>query len=284
MSVDVLSALVRGASFVAMFQAAGVAIFVALFRRHLPTASLLVRRIGFASAGIGIVLVSIHYGLEAARMSGELAGAFDSSLQRLVLHSAASVAWILRIVGLAMIAASVRSEDKVATIFGLIGAMAIIRGFLQVGHTASDADHGWLSVLLSVHLAVVAFWFGGLLPLYIAAQKEGASVASELVAEFSHIALWMVPLVFIAGVLMMLGLIDRWSVFGDGYGLLVLAKIVGFAVLMWLAALNKWRYGPLLATSPSAGIAFRRTVAVEYVLICVVLLATAFMTTFFSPE
>jgi putative copper export protein len=53
---------------------------------------------------------------------------------------------------------------------------------------------------------------------------------------------------------------------------------------MLLAALNKWRYGPALAGDDRARAAFQRTVAVEYVLICAVLMATAIMTTLFSPE
>jgi putative copper export protein len=55
-----------------------------------------------------------------------------------------------------------------------------------------------------------------------------------------------------------------------------------FAVLMGLAALNKWRYGPACAAGEAR--AFRRTVIVEYVLVCLVLAVTATMTTFYSPE
>jgi putative copper export protein len=65
---------------------------------------------------------------------------------------------------------------------------------------------------------------------------------------------------------------------------MLIAKVTIFAVLMTLAALNRWRYGPALASTPSFALAFQRTVAVEYVLICAVLTVTAIMTTLFSPN
>jgi copper resistance protein D len=228
--------------------------------------------------------VSAQYWLEAARMAGELSGAFDASLQRLVFDSPVSAAWMLRAVGLALIASSVRNESKLAAVLGIVGAIASIQAFSLVGHTASDEEHAWLSALLGIHLGVVAFWFGALLPLHIVSRTESAAVAADIVDDFSRLALWLVPAIFVAGVLMTAILVDRWSVFAQSYGVLLLTKVAGFALLMGLAALNKWRYGPALATTPCAAVAFRRSVAVEYGLICTVLAATAIMTTFFSPE
>jgi putative copper resistance protein D len=71
----------------------------------------------------------------------------------------------------------------------------------------------------------------------------------------------------------------------EPYGKLLIAKVVGFALLMGLAAANKWRLGPALALGavPSARW-FHRSVAAEYVLIAAVLTITAVMTSFFSPE
>ena len=284
MPVDFLSAFVRSLSFLALFQAAGVAIYVAFFGRQLLAAAAPVRRIGFFSAVAGVALVSVHYGLEAARMAGELSGAFDLSLQRLVLDSPMSAAWGWRTVGMALVAASIRNESKLAAALGVVGALVALQAFSLVGHTASDKEHAWLAALLGLHLGVVAFWFGALLPLAVVTRKESAAAAAALVDEFSRLALWFVPAIFVAGVLMTAMLVDRWSVFGESYGELLLAKIAGFSALMVLAGLNKWRYGPALAATPAAAVAFRRSVAVEYGLICAVLVATAIMTTFFSPE
>jgi putative copper export protein len=284
MAVDAISALVRGLSFVALFQAAGVAIFIALFGRRLAVTTQRVRSLGFLSALAALVLVTAHYALEAARMAGSLSGVFDLSLQQIVFESSMSTAWIWRTIGLVLIAGTIRRRDKASMIVSLIGAGAVIVGFLYVGHSAIHPDRAWLWPLLALHLAVVAFWFGSLLPLYAVSQTERATIAAEVVDGFSRIAIWIVPAIFLAGFVMAILLIDRWAAFREGYGLLLLAKIGGFAALMLLAALNKWRYGPALAAANGATAAFQRTVAVEYVLICAVLMATAVMTTLFSPE
>ena len=77
-----------------------------------------------------------------------------------------------------------------------------------------------------------------------------------------------------------------WRLCTQPYGELVIAKVALFAVLLALAAFNKWRFGPALAGDGdlAAGQRFRRMVIAEYVLIVVVLAVTAVMTTFFSPE
>jgi putative copper export protein len=285
MAVDALSALVRALSFVALFQAAGVAIFVALFGRRLADTSQSVRNLGFVSAIAAILLVAAHYALEAARMAGALSGVLDWSLHQIVLESSTSTAWAWRTIGLVAIAATIRRPGRVATSISLIGASAVVVGFLFVGHSAIHEQRAWLAPLLALHLVVVAFWFGSLLPLHAVSRTERAQIGAAIVEDFSRIAIWLVPAIFLAGVAMALLLIDRWATFREGYGLLLLAKIGGFAALMALAALNRWRYGPALAQGGGAAIgAFQRTVAVEYVLICAVLLATAVMTTLFSPE
>ena len=284
MAVDVLSALVRGLSFLALFQAAGVAMFLALFGRRLAETSRPVRRLGLVSALAAIVFVAVHYALEAARMAGAFSGVLDPMLQGLVFDSPMSTAGIWRMLGLALIAATIGRQGTASTVIGLIGAGAVIAAFLFVGHSAIHPDRAWLSMLLAIHLAVVAFWFGSLLPLYAVSRAERPAVAAEIVNDFSRVAIWSVPAILLVGVVMAVLLIDRWATFREGYGLSLLAKIIGFAALMALAALNKWRYGPALAEASGAAAAFRRTAAVEYVLICVVLMTTAVMTTLFSPE
>jgi putative copper resistance protein D len=71
----------------------------------------------------------------------------------------------------------------------------------------------------------------------------------------------------------------------SAYGLLLLAKFTGFTALIGLAALNRWRLGPAVATGNMAAIrSFRRSLGVEYVFFAGVLSVTALMTTLYSPE
>jgi putative copper export protein len=95
----------------------------------------------------------------------------------------------------------------------------------------------------------------------------------------------LVPLIFVAGAAIATLLLPDVEALAHPYGELILAKTALFAVLMVLAALNRWRYGPAL-TSPEllAGRAFRRVIIAEFVIIVAVLSITAVMTTFYSPE
>lgn len=283
-ATDVISVVVRALSFIALFQAAGIAISIATFGRLLEQSSRRIRDVGFISALAGIAFVAVHYSLEAARMAGSLAGVFDWSLQQLVLDSPLSAAAGARLAGLGLIAITIRREGVAPILLGLLGGLSVVVGFTFVGHTADVERSAWLSIVLILHLLVVAFWFGGLAPLHIVSRLEPRQRCAHIVAQFSQLASIVVPGLFLLGVALTLALVDRWSVLAQTYGLLLLAKAGGFVLLMALAGLNKWRYGPVLASSSGAVASFQRTVAVEYVLICLVLIATAVMTTFFSPS
>jgi hypothetical protein len=53
---------------------------------------------------------------------------------------------------------------------------------------------------------------------------------------------------------------------------------------MGLAALNRWRLGSQLGVSAKASRSFSHSVLVGYALIAAVRMATAILTTFFSPS
>lgn len=284
MPIDVISALVRALSFIAMFQAAGVAMVIALFGSRLQQSTASIRKLGVIAAIAGLLLVAMHYALEAGRMAGALFGVFDLSLQQLVFDSSMSSAAGWRVAGLAMIAGAIWREGRGPTVIALAGAFCVAMAFTFVGHTADESRPAWLKIALTLHLLGVAFWFGSLVPLIVIGRVESGQLASQVVATFTRIASVLVPGLFLFGVALTWALVDSWAVFGESYGLLLIGKVVGFALLMALASLNKWRYGPALAHTPMAAVTFQRVVAAEYLLICVVLLVTAVMTTFFSPE
>jgi hypothetical protein len=267
MPIDAISALVRGLSFIAMFQASGAAMVIAVFGIRLQQSAPSIRKLGVVSAIAGLVLVAAHYALEAGRMTGSLSGVFDLELQQLVFDSPMRSAAGWRLAGLAMIACF----------------LCVAIAFTFVGHTADESRAAWLAFALTLHLLVVAFWFGSLVPLIVISRVESRQLASQVVAAFTRIASVLVPGLFVFGLALTVSLVDSWTVFGESYGLLLIGKVLGFALLMALASLNKWRYGPAIAHSPAAAVSFQRAVAAECVLICAVLLVTAVMTTFFSP-
>jgi copper resistance protein D len=282
---DVLSVVLRALSFVLLFQAAGVAIFVAVFGRRLASSRGRVRRLGQAAAFAAMVLVAAQYTLEAARMAGELSGMLNPSLQEMVWNSSSRAALICRLLGLLLIVIGLQGASARWSIVAVGGAVLATLAFTLTGHTSVNAHRVALAGLLMVHLLVVAFWFGALWPLCLASSRETPTEASDIVERFTAVATWLVPAILLAGIAMAVLLLPNVSALSAPYGELLIAKVVGFAVLMALAAANKWRFGPALAQGTvQGGRRFRRSVAIEYVLIVAVLTITAVMTSYFSPE
>jgi putative copper export protein len=282
---DILSVILRALSFVMLFQAAGVAIFIAIFGRRLASSHETVRRLGRAAAISAIVLVAGHYAMEAARMAGEMSGMWDPALQGMAWNSPARAALIGRLLGLALIAIGLLGAGVRGTVVALGGAVLATGAFTLTGHTSVSVHRGTLAALLMFHLLVLAFWFGALWPLGIATLRESPARAADIIRRFTALATWLVPVVLLAGLAMAVLLLPNLSALSEPYGELLIAKGLGFALLMGLAAANKWRLGPaLVSATAQSGRWFRRSLAAEFVLIAAVLTITAVMTSFFSPE
>jgi putative copper export protein len=281
---DIVSVGLRALSFVALFQAAGAVIFVAAFGRELTYSSAEISRLGRWAAIAALVLVLAHYSLEAARMAGSFSGLSDATLQGMVLHSSSAAMVALRTLGLLYIAIGLRRSEEWRIVLGVVGATLAVASFVLMGHTAVHSARWILALMLIVHLLVVAFWFGALLPLYVVSKRENFPAAAKVIDAFSRLATWLVPGILVAGLLMAVLLIPQMADLAEPYGQLLIAKLVGFALLMGLAAVNKWRFGPAIARGEAlAAHLFRRSVLTEYVLIIAVLAITAVMTAFFSP-
>ncbi|MDB6086744.1 MAG: hypothetical protein JWN43_4625 [Gammaproteobacteria bacterium] len=281
---DVLSVMVRALSFVLLFQAAGAAMFAAGFGDRLANSRLTVRRLGEASAAAAIVAVVGHHALEAARMAGEFSGMWDPTLQAMAWNSPARAALLCRLAGLLLIALGLRTVSPRSTRVAVAGAALAVGSFTLTGHTSVHVHRGVLAALLMLHLLIVAFWFGALGPLYVASLRETAARASDIIGRFTAVAMWLVPVILLAGMAMAFLLLPDASALREPYGELLIAKAAGFVLLMGLAAANKWRLGPALVHAPvQVGRWFRRSVAAEFVLITVVFMITAAMTSLFSP-
>ena len=285
MPVEVLSVTLRALSFLTLFQAAGIALFLALREQELPNSERSLRRIGTLAALIAAVLLIAHYLLEAARMGGELGGMVDPTLQGMVMRSAVSVTLSWRLLGLLLIVGGLRRAASDGRTAAVIGVVVLLASFTFVGHTSTHALRWLLSPLLLVHLCVVAFWYGALLPLYLISSQEPPQTAGGVVRGFSERAIWLVPTLLLAGLALATVLLPNLAALHRPYGELLIAKVVGFCALMPLAALNRSRLGPALERGePLAARRFRRVVVAEFALLATILCVTAALTTFYSPE
>jgi putative copper export protein len=288
MSPDTLSVAVRSLSFVLLFQATGATLFTAVFAAQLTATRATIRRLAGTAAVAGLVVITAHLALEATRMTGDFSGLTDLALQRVAWTTSNAAAHAMQALGLLLIAASMVGRGdagmKSGRLSGVVGAAIAIGGFLLTGHTSTHAARIALAPLLALHLLVVAFWSGALLPLCLVVRREPLQAATAVLREFSALATWLAPLIAVAGLAMALLLAAGVPSLLEPYGALLLVKLGGFALLMILAAYNKWRWTPALAAGAAASRrALQRSVIAEFVLIAGVLAVTAVMTTFYSP-
>jgi len=276
-----LRALAAAASLIG----AGLPIFVLLHGPLLDRSSRRIRSALVPAAVVALTLTLLHALIEPVRLAGTWSGAFDVSLHALLLQSDFGTAIVIRLFGLALIAVCLRKSGRGGERFAIAGAVLVAASFALMGHTASDPQRWLLAPLLFVHLIAIAFWFGSLWPLAVAARFESAAVAGAIVARFSRTALGVVPLILLAGLAMSVLLLPGLSSLRTPYGVLLITKLVGFAMLMALAALNKWRLASGVSLGDQSSVtAFRWSILVEWLMIFVVIIVTAVMTGLYSPE
>ncbi|HIN92384.1 MAG TPA: hypothetical protein EYM99_06130 [Alphaproteobacteria bacterium] len=274
----------RALSFVVVFQAAGTVIFLRLFESQLVLSAEVIRKLGAIAAAAGLLLTVIYHFSVPARLTGTFLGILDPSMQLLLFESNAGVARTVRVAGLCLLLVAFLKIERFSYAAGLIGVMMVVASFALMGHTATHNQRWLMGPLLIFHLAVVAFWFGAFLPLCLVARSEVISRAGSLIAQFSSVAVWLVPTILVAGIVMSVFLLPNVESLFTPYGSLILTKVTGFGVLMGLATLNKWRFGPRICAGHTASLAvFKRLVMIEWVAVAFLLALTAIMTALFSP-
>lgn len=266
-----------GAALLAM----GGPLFVLVFRSSSNDVRQLARKVAVIAALIGLAVLALRFGIRAARISGMgLSGAVDPMMLGFVWDSPLGAAAIWRGAGeLLVVALLIRGIVGLSA--GLIGALLIAVSYTFVGHSLGDPR--WLlASLLTLHLLAAAFWIGALLPLrHAVGQPEGA----RLLHRFGNVASLTVAL------LVVVGLIFAWLMTGafsnllsTAYGKTLLAKLGVVSGLMALAALNKWRFVPALASgTPAAVPHLRRSIQIEAIAVLLILMATATLTSITTP-
>jgi putative copper export protein len=276
---------VRALSFCVAIQAAGAPLFLSIVGGELSRVRESVLVLGNRSAWAGVVLVVLYQASEPIRLLGDVRGVLDSSLQGALLESPLGTATAVRLLGLLLIAVGCRTWHRHGSTVPVVGSALVVASFAFMGHTA-EGDQRWLTATaLLIHVVVIAFWFGSLLPLYQASRQLSLSATGELIERFSYVAVRIVPAIFVAGLALAVALLPSIASLGTRYGLLLLTKVVGFAVLMAAAAFNKIKLGPRVRSGDShALVTLRKVVLVEWVLIAGVIATTSTMTGLFSPE
>jgi copper resistance protein D len=231
---------------------------------------------------VGAAAVLALCPLVALMLIVRLGGRFDEPTLSAVFLTSSGAALCLQMTGAALLIASGGPQDSSVRVKLSHTALMMI-GFAFSGHAASIGPVEGLAAAL--HASAAAWWLGSLYYLHHACAQPGFDRLRDIVTRFSSIAFVATGALVIAGLTLILILID----IGDdaslsGYGQILAVKILIAGSALGLAALNRWRLTPRLVAGEASAVAvLHRRVVAELGLIGAVLIVTAILTTYVSP-
>ena len=275
---------VKALAYAATLSAIGSVLVLVALRELSEGGRTALRLTAVLSALVAAILTVLRLPVRASfLMGGTWDGATDPMILGMVADSPLGTSVAMRLVGLALILA-VLWRTRAGPVLALLGVCIVSVSFALRGHALSE-PRVLLGALITLHILCLAFWVGAFAPLARAARLDPPARAGALAHEFGRRALWAVGLVVLAGgiTLALLGAATP-SALSSPYGQMFAVKLVLFAGVIALAAVNKLTLTPALLTgAPNAGARLRRSIGVESGLVAGILVATAALTTLSAP-
>jgi copper resistance protein D len=232
--------VVRAVYFAAALQLFGTLIFSVWFaplRRHWI----------WIPAALALLTMLLWLPIETAAMSGE-----ESTLGMIGIalrETRFGELWILRVVFLAVLCAIVRWRYAAAFFAGAVLVLTAASG-----HGGAD-DNLFHLAADAIHLLAAGAWLGGLLPFVTAIKRGDMDVARR----FSTLGAICVGLILLTGGVNAWFLVGSFrALTGSEYGRLLIVKLALFAILVSVAAVNRYRLVPR-----GDAVALRRNALIE---------------------
>jgi copper transport protein len=237
-------------------------------RRHVLLATIAAFVIGGISLGVSGAFVA---GAPLTAITG-------GEVWRIALASSLARSLAVAGTGLFLILIALARLDHAAgNLVAVTGSLIALASFALTGHAATASPTGLMGPVVALHALCAAFWLGALPVLLSALRAEPPGRAAVFVDRFSRHGVAAVVVILALGIVIAMVQVDHLALmWGTIYGLVLSAKIATVALLLAVAAFNKWHATPLLGTEPFVGIfRLRRAIFVEYFLFAVVLALTA---------
>ena len=280
----ILAPLLRFAFYPALLLAIGGVIFSGVMARQMgPAIRAYTGKVTRRAALAGLCIAGLQIPAAAGNMAGDLAGMGDPLLIALVLETPAGAAAVMAVAGFLLILVAELVVKDPSHPLRITGPGLAVLSLLLAGHVTTGGIQA--GILLAVHLAGLGFWLGALLPLRAMCRDPerfgGQAALADLADLFGRRAIWIVPVLLIAGTLYAMMLVGSVAALvTTPYGQVLMVKVGLVGGLLGLAALNKFRLAPALrdggAAAPSR---LRRSIDWELAVVAAVLLATSLMTT-----
>ncbi len=265
----------RALHFLALALVAGATAFIALMKDQAGVLRPLLRpnvgvavMVGVASAGLAI-LAQGGIVLDAPFSASKVGDVWRAGLATTQSRQSIAAAALLLATWQAGWTPRARAVWAPAAI-----AVAALATLAATGHVVTAASH-WLTVpVLLAHAIPALLWVGSLVPLLLALEGRDGGRA---VLRFARVAPFGLLLLVAAGAAIAFLQVGTWSgLTGTSYGQALALKSAIVGMLLVVAAINRWRFTPLLQTAPDvARASLRRMIAVEIALGVTALAITA---------
>ena len=181
-----------------------------------------------------------------------------------------------------LVATRLRFQHTVMRGCVLLALAAALYSYTLAGHIS---EQGLIEkMLLIVHVFVMSWWFGALIPLKLACGRLPVAQTKSVMHKFGLSAQFLVGVMIIVGVLMALQLFNHVSqLFTSAYGLTLMAKIGCVSGLLLLAARHKRKLVPMLENRQTLS-KLSRSITLEIALAAALLLITAALTSVVGPN
>jgi putative copper resistance protein D len=253
------------------------------------------------TALLGAVLSVASMVMMTSAMSGETDFAeLRPHIEMMLFETDVGLAWGIRIVALVVagLAVMLRAPGFSLWVAAFAGAVALA-SLAWSGHGAMDEGNRryWHFAVDIAHLLAAGAWLGALLAFALMAKINALQTEARLrllaraVNRFEVIGAAIVVVITVTGVVNYLFIVGPKldEVFLSTYGILLFIKVVLFAGMLVLAALNRFHLGPFLERSlrdgqyAVAANALRRSVVVELAAAVLIVGLVAWLGTL-SPE
>ena len=218
----------------------------------------------FVLAALGFVLSGFGMLVLVAQMTGSSIRTVDLEvLREIASESAIGTAWLVRMaaMAIAVVAALAINRSSAARYVLLSSVSLAIATLVWTGH--AGATEGWAGTAhrLSdmVHMLASAVWIGGIAAFawmlfrpVTAPSGAHLAVAHRALDRFSQVGTIAVAVIVATGIVNCLAVVGfphftRLPL--TDYGKLLIVKLLLFAAMLALAALNRWRLTPALGVA-----------------------------------
>jgi copper transport protein len=268
--INALIWLTRIGLYLGLFAGIGGAFFVNWIARERVAS-----RVILAALAIGLASGASSLGLQGLDLLGlPLSSLATASPWKIALGTSLGPSLLIAIAALGLGMCAMRSS-RAGRALSVIAISGVGFALAASGHAATAPPQLLTRPAIFVHGVGVAFWLGALAPL-VAMLWSRKGAALPMVHRFSNVAVPAVVILAATGLALAIIQLESFgALVTTTYGNILSIKLALVAVLLGLAALNRFRLTPALARDDNAARPLSRSILFECVVAIGILAAVA---------